>query len=170
MALRPRHPGSLSGILDELSSGLPDDLHQKLPEELPGELDRPELSGRPMVGIGIDLVDVQRFGNVLTRTPRFLVRVFTDGELAASTGRADEVGALAARFAAKEAVVKCLAGGIFAQRLVDIEVISTPGGPPSLRLFGAAKRQADALGASSWAVSLSHDRSVAGAVVVALAD
>jgi len=170
VALRPRHPGSLSGILDELSSGLPDDLHQKLPEELPGELDRPELSGRPMVGIGIDLVDVQRFGDVLTRTPRFLVRVFTDGELAASTGRADEVGALAARFAAKEAVVKCLAGGIFAQRLVDIEVISTPGGPPSLRLFGAAKRQADALGASSWAVSLSHDRSVAGAVVVALAD
>ena len=110
--------------------------------------------------MGVDVVDVARFGRVLERTPRLAERLFTDGE------RARPLPSLAARFAAKEAVAKALGapGGL---RWVDAEVVRDPSGRPRLVLHGGVAEEAAAQGISTWHLSLSHDGGVATAVVVA---
>ena len=61
-----------------------------------------------MIGVGLDVVDIERFREVLARRPAMHQRLFTDGERALAAGRTDPVPALAVRFAAKEAVMKAL--------------------------------------------------------------
>lgn len=123
-----------------------------------------------MVLIGVDLVEICRFERVLSlyRT-RFLERVFTPAEIGYCRGRVPE---LAARFAAKEAVSKAL--GIGVRMLArdgilwrDVEVIGDTRGKPVLYLYGRAAERAAELGADEWAVSLSHTRDHAIAMVVA---
>ncbi|MPY95131.1 MAG: 4'-phosphopantetheinyl transferase superfamily protein, partial [Acidimicrobiia bacterium] len=65
-----------------------------------------------MIGIGLDAVDVPRFRAVLARRPRISQRLFTDAERAYAGRRADPTERLAARFAAKEALLKSLGAGI----------------------------------------------------------
>lgn len=113
----------------------------------------------PVIGVGIDVVDVARFAASLSRTPALRERLFTAGELAV----ADE--SLAARFAAKEALAKALGapGGLSWH---DAEVVSLPSGQPTLELRGTVAERAWELGASSALVSLSHDGGIATAMVV----
>jgi holo-[acyl-carrier protein] synthase len=113
-----------------------------------------------IIGIGVDVVDVARFEETLARTPALRERLFCESEQGLV-----EVRSLAARFAAKEAVAKALgapAGLVWR----DAEVVTDDGGAPSLVLRGTVRARAEALGASSAHLSLSHDAGVAVAFVV----
>ena len=114
-----------------------------------------------IIGVGVDVVEVERLERALARTPALAARRFTAQEQAAGRGEA-----LAARFAAKEAVAKALGapGGL---RWVDAEVVREDGGRPRLRLHGGVAEEAAAQGISTWHLSLSHDGGIATAVVVA---
>lgn len=120
-----------------------------------------------MIGVGIDAVDVDRFRRVLTRRSRLPQRLFTDAELAYAARAGDPTERLAARFAAKEAVMKVLGVGVGGVRFRDIEVVKLPSGRPSLTLHGKADDLARAAGASRWHLSITHTRTIAEAVVVA---
>ena len=120
-----------------------------------------------MVGIGIDAVEVDRFRRVLGRRPGMAGRLFTDGERAGTAGR-DPAPRLAARFAAKEAVMKALGVGLGAFAFHDVEVVPLASGAPTLVLSGRAAALAADRGVAGWRVSLTHTDSVAEAVVVAL--
>jgi holo-[acyl-carrier protein] synthase len=125
-----------------------------------------------IVGVGVDAVDVERFRRLLDRRPRFAARCFTETERSDATGSADPVQSLAARFAAKEAVMKALGSGIGAFALTDVEVRRTAGkdatrNAPYVVLHGSAAERAGARGAGRLHVSLTHTDAVAIAFVVA---
>ncbi len=125
-----------------------------------------------IVGVGVDAVDVARFRRVLARRPLFAARCFTEGERADARGSADEAQSLAARFAAKEAVMKALGSGIGAFALTDVEVCRTAGtgstrNKPYLALHGVAAELAGSEGARTFHLSLTHTDDVAIAFVVA---
>lgn len=121
-----------------------------------------------MLGIGIDAVDIERFRGLLQRRPGAAARLFTDGELAYGARWHDPAPRLAARFAAKEAVMKAMGVGLGAFPFRDVEVVSAPSGAPSLVLRGAAEARAEGLGVAGWRLSLTHTDTVAQAVAVAL--
>jgi holo-[acyl-carrier protein] synthase len=116
------------------------------------------------VGVGIDVVDVLRFGIVLGRRPRIVDRLFTEGEQRDARGKAER---LAARFAAKEAVMKSLSVGAGSVPWKSIEVKRAPSGAPSVMLHGAAAELATRRGADEFHISLTHTAMTAAAFVVA---
>ena len=119
-----------------------------------------------IVGVGVDIIEVARIRAAVERPttgPRFRTRVFTADERAYCERRRNAAESFAARFAAKEAVMKALG------RLLgwcDIEVVRTDG-PPSVRLHGRAAARADALGIRRISLSLSHTAELAIAYVIA---
>ena len=113
-----------------------------------------------IIGVGIDVVDVERFGATLARTPALRERLFTAGE------RELPLNSLAARFAAKEAVAKAL-GAPTGMHWHDAEVHRGADGRPHLEVRGTVQAQLDELGITSLHLSLSHDAGIASAVVVA---
>jgi holo-[acyl-carrier protein] synthase len=117
-----------------------------------------------VIGLGVDTVDVERFGSMLARRAGLSSRLFTDGEVAAAAGSVPRLGA---RFAAKEAVMKALGVGLGAFKFRDVEVVRTESGAPVLVLTGAAAELAASKGIRTWHVSLTHTALVAEAVVVA---
>jgi holo-[acyl-carrier protein] synthase len=114
-----------------------------------------------VVGVGVDVVDVDRFAATLSRTPDLAMRLFTSAERALVRPER-----LAARFAAKEAVAKAL-GAPPGLDWHDAEVRLAADGRPSLSIAGTVAAAATRLGIVSWHVSLSHDGGVAIAMVVA---
>ncbi len=121
-----------------------------------------------IVGVGIDLVPVERIARILERYgERFEEKLFTDGERAYCRARARPAEHFAARFAAKEAVLKAL-GVPDGLQWHELEVVSPPaGGAPSLRLGGEAARAAERRGVARVHLSLSHAGGQATAVVIA---
>jgi holo-[acyl-carrier protein] synthase len=119
-----------------------------------------------VIGIGIDVVQVDRFAESLSRTPGMAERLFTAAELATSSGGERSGESLAARFAAKEALAKALGGG-GGMHWTDAEVVVDEDGRPSLQVTGTVAARATALGVTRWHVSLSHDAGIASAVVLA---
>ena len=113
-----------------------------------------------IIGVGIDVVDVQRFGQTLERTPRLVQRLFTAAE------QQLPLASLAARFAAKEALAKAL-GAPVGLRWVDAGVTKDPTGRPCLHVTGTVAARAAELGVAALHVSLSHDAGIASAVVIA---
>ncbi len=120
------------------------------------------------MGVGVDLVDTERFARVIDRTPGLVSRVFTAREIALSGGERLRPRSLAARWAAKEAVAKVLVhtDGL---RWHDCELLAGERGQPVLALSGTVAAAGTALGIDRWAISLSHDGHMAIAVVVASA-
>lgn len=114
-----------------------------------------------IVGVGIDVVDTERFEKALERTPGLRTRLFTEHELASNS-----IPSLAARFAAKEAVAKAL-GAPRNLRWTDAEVVTEDSGRPRLHVTGDVADAAAAQGIRAWHVSLSHDAGIATAFVVA---
>ena len=112
-----------------------------------------------IVGIGVDVCDIERFAAALRRTPELGQRLFTDGEC--SHGDAS----LAARFAAKEALAKAL-GAPAGLGWHDAEVVSEKSGRPRLVLRGGVASVASSLGVTSAHLSLTHDAGIATAFVV----
>ncbi|CBG70744.1 MULTISPECIES: holo-ACP synthase [Streptomyces] len=120
----------------------------------------------PIIGVGIDVAEIDRFRASLERTPSLADRLFLPSELLLPSGERRGVASLAARFAAKEALAKAL-GAPSGLRWTDAEVYVEPSGQPRLRVSGTVASRASALGVTSWHISLSHDAGVASAVVIA---
>lgn len=112
-----------------------------------------------VIGIGIDVVDLERFAESLERTPSLRERLFTPTEAVRP------LASLAARFAAKEAIAKAL-GAPAGLGWHDAEVISEESGRPVFTLRGTVLARAAELGVTSVHLSLSHDAGIASAVVV----
>ncbi|MFO8143895.1 MAG: holo-ACP synthase [Dehalococcoidales bacterium] len=113
--------------------------------------------------IGIDIVEIGRIKSAISRLgDSFLGRVYTEAEVDSYRGR---YASLAARFAAKEAVIKAL-GGFYGGAFKDIEVLSDLTGKPGLKLYGAIKKRADAIGIGGFDISISHCREYAVAFVI----
>ncbi len=113
-----------------------------------------------VVGVGIDVVDIDRFAATLVRTPALRTRLFTRSE---EHGRTD--ASLAARFAAKEALAKAL-GAPTGLVWTDAIVHTAEDGSPSFELHGTVLRRAQELGVEHVHVSMSHDAGISSAVVV----
>ncbi len=119
-----------------------------------------------MLRSGVDIIEVYRIDRAILRHgQRFFDRFFTPQELIDCGGRTP---ALAARFAAKEAVAKALGTGIGDVGWKDIEVVSAERRQPRLQLHGPARELSDGLGLGEWSISLSHTHEHAVAVAVAL--
>ena len=112
-----------------------------------------------VIGVGVDVADIERFAESLARTPGLLVKLFTDAE------RGRPPASLAARFAAKEALAKAL-GAPAGMAWHDAEVISEESGRPRFEIRGTVAERATALGVEHVHLSLSHDAGIATAMVV----
>ena len=112
-----------------------------------------------ILGVGIDVVDIARFGATLERTPAMRTRLFTPAE------RERPLASLAARFAAKEALAKAL-GAPNGMSWLDAEIVNAPTGDPRFDIRGSVLGRATELGVNDVHVSLSHDAGIAPAVVV----
>jgi holo-[acyl-carrier protein] synthase len=121
-----------------------------------------------LIGLGVDLVDLDRFAGVLDRRANFVTRVYTVRErdyCEQAKGSSKRVERYAVRFAAKEAVMKALGVGLGSFGFHDVEIERAESGDPTLTLRGKAAAIAAERGASEWHVSLSHSDAIAVAVV-----
>lgn len=119
-----------------------------------------------IIGVGIDVVPVERFAAALERTPGMAQRLFTPDELLTGSGGTRSAESLAARFAAKEALAKAL-GAPGDMLWSDAEIRTDGYGRPSLHVQGTVAARAAELGVTHWHVSLSHDGGIASATVIA---
>ena len=120
-----------------------------------------------VVGVGIDVMEIDRFAASLKRRPRLAERCFTPAEAAYCASRAFPPQHFAARFAAKEAVGKAL--GIGMTRWRQVEVVRGRGAP-RIALHGLYAQRAAALGVTQVLVSLTHGDTVAMATATAVDD
>jgi holo-[acyl-carrier protein] synthase len=120
-----------------------------------------------MIGIGVDAVKIERFRRALQRTPSMRTRLFVAAELAYVAPKADPVPSLAARFAAREAVMKSLGVGLGAFGFHDAWVTRADSGVPSLVLSGPALTLANERGVTRWHLSITHTDTLAIAYVLA---
>ena len=113
-----------------------------------------------IVGIGVDLVDVARFETAIANTPKLKERLFTDGEKSLNSY------SLAARFAAKEALMKAVgkAQGLSFQ---EVQIVKDENGKPSFELSGQSEKTVLDKGIANLHLSLSHDGQMAIAYVIA---
>lgn len=122
-----------------------------------------------IIGVGTDLVEVSRFRLAMQRRgERLNERLFSDEERAYAGKQKDPAKSLAARFGAKEAVMKAMGVGLWKFKLRDVEVIKAKSGAPSVALHGRAAEMAADRGIASWQLSLTHTETTALAVAIAL--
>ncbi|MEO7674428.1 MAG: holo-ACP synthase [Pyrinomonadaceae bacterium] len=121
-----------------------------------------------ILSTGIDIIEVYRIRETMARTPRFAARVFTDTEREyCETKGVAAAQSYAARFAAKEAFLKALQTGWRGKiTWQDIEIVSSPGGIPSLNIRGEAARLMEQMGATNVHLSISHTSEHAIAQVI----
>jgi holo-[acyl-carrier protein] synthase len=112
-----------------------------------------------ILGIGVDVVDIARFGRSLDRTPPLRKRLFAPSE------QGLPLSSLAARFAAKEALIKA-SGDSTGFTWQDMVVTSDADRRPLLRVTGAAAARLTAMGVTATHLSMSHDAGIASAFVV----
>lgn len=125
------------------------------------------MRAQPIVGVGIDVVDVARLSRTMERTKGFAATVFTDGEREWCDRRHGKAKHYAGSFAAKEAFLKAVGVGLWGGvSLTDVEVVRGPSGRPSLKLAARARRAVKACGGVRTTISLSHEAKVALAVVL----
>lgn len=120
-----------------------------------------------VVGVGLDVVDIERFRAVVARTPSVVDRLLTPAERAYCERANDPTQRYAVRFAAKEAVMKALGVGLGAIDWHDAEVVRLASGQPSLAITGRAAALAEQRGVATWHLSLTHSDLVAQAIAIA---
>lgn len=136
----------------------------------PSEESPRDPGGMLIVGVGTDIIEVVRIGQMIERHGEvFLNRVFTDEEIRYCQKRKDYTQHYAGRWAAKEAVMKTLGTG-FSRGVGwrDIEICSNRSGRPSIVLRGAAREIAEQAGICDVLISISHCRSFATATAIAV--
>jgi holo-[acyl-carrier protein] synthase len=121
-----------------------------------------------ILGLGVDLADIDRVGRVLGKYPRFAERVFTEHEREYAFRFAKPERRLAARFAGKEAVMKSMGTGWRRIRWQDIEI--TGGGKPGVRMTGNAALRAEQLGVTEVLVTITHTDTSALVMAVAVGE
>ncbi len=122
-----------------------------------------------VLGLGTDLVEVDRFRLAMERQgDRLLDRLFSDAEREYSFRHRNAAPHLAARFGAKEAVMKALGIGLWKFALRDVEVVRLPSGQPTIALHDKAAALADARHVTAWQLTLTHTDSMASATAIAL--
>lgn len=121
-----------------------------------------------ILGLGVDLADIDRVGRVLEKYPRFAERCFTEHEREYAFRFASPQRRLAARFAGKEAVMKSMGVGWRRIRWQDIEI--TGGGKPTVRLRGSATRRAEMLGVDEVMVTITHTDTSALVMAIAVSN
>lgn len=107
-----------------------------------------------IIGLGVDLADIDRVEDLYGKYPRFLERCFTEHEQEYALRFPKPARRLAARFAGKEAVMKSMGTGWRRIRWTDIEI--TGGGQPRVRMSGNAARRAEMLGVTDVLVTITH--------------
>jgi len=113
--------------------------------------------------IGVDIVEIARIEEAVTNWgERFLNRIYTEAELELCR---NNFSSLAIRFASKEAVMKLLGTGIKGISWKEIETLSHPSGKPLVNLYGKAQAKIEELGLKEIAISLSHSKEYAIAMV-----
>jgi holo-[acyl-carrier protein] synthase len=122
-----------------------------------------------IVGLGTDLVEVARFRLAMERRgERLNERLFSGEERAYAGKQKDPAKSLAARFGAKEAVMKAMGVGLWKFKLRDVEVAKAKSGAPSVRLHGRAAEMAAERGIVDWQLSLTHTDTTALAIAIAI--
>jgi len=120
-----------------------------------------------IIGIGCDIIKVERIQNAITKNSRFCEKLFTPAEIEYCSRKANSAQSFAARFAAKEAVMKALGTGWDGKvNWLDIEVINSASGAPSIKLTGGAKEMADELKVKNICLSLAHEKDFALAYII----
>lgn len=128
-----------------------------------------DVSGLPgVIGVGTDLVEVERVRAALARHDGLRDRLFTPAEWDYAERHRDPMPHLAARFAAKEAVMKALGHGMDTMSFHEIGVVRNGDGRPSVELDGRAAEVAVGAGVSEWRLSLTHTTTLAQAVAIAI--
>ncbi len=121
-----------------------------------------------IIGLGVDLSEIHRVDELLTRYPRFAQRCFTEHEQEYAQRFANPARRFAARFAGKEAVMKSMGTGWRRIRWTDIEI--TGGGKPTVNLFGTARARAQMLGVTHIEVTITHTDETAMVFAIALGE
>lgn len=123
-----------------------------------------------ILGVGLDLVEIDRMKESLERHgTAFSGRILHPDEDAARVETGEGATHLAGLFAAKEAVMKALGTGMAGAAFKDIAILNRPGGEPYVRLSGRAQETATKRGVRDWHLSITHSRTMAAAVAIAIA-
>jgi len=121
-----------------------------------------------IIGTGVDLVSIDRIEKIYLKYPdKFLSRIFSDLEKENFTRIGSPISSLAARFAAKEAVLKAIGCGIGPAAFIEVEIIALPGQQPRVKLYGEALRFAGDKKIKNIALSISHEPPFACAFAIA---
>lgn len=123
-----------------------------------------------IIGIGTDIIEIERVAKAIEKTEGFFKRVYTEKEQESYRKKNKKVETLAGLFSAKEAVSKALGTGFRGFSFLDIEILANELGKPEVTLYGGAKRLSEDLGIKHIHVSISHSRSHATAFVIAEGD
>ena len=116
--------------------------------------------------IGVDIIEIDRIKRAISRQGSFLERIYTSAELKNHSN----ISSLAARFAAKEAVMKALGTGIKGVGWRDIEILANGDGAPVIKLYGRALQKSAEIGLTRFDISLAHSRKYAIAFVIGHAE
>ncbi|MDY0218317.1 MAG: holo-ACP synthase [Candidatus Cloacimonas acidaminovorans] len=120
-----------------------------------------------IIGIGCDIIEVERIQNAIEKNSRFCEKLYTASEIEYCSGKANSYQSFAVRFAAKEAVMKALGTGWNGEvNWIDIEVVTSEKGSPTINLTGGAKDLADKLKVNNIYLSLAHEKGYALAFVI----
>lgn len=118
-------------------------------------------------GVGIDMIEVERIANNISRENGFREMVFSETEIAYCESKKNKFEHYAARFAAKEAFFKALGTGWAVNTLFnEVEIINNEEGKPEVSLLGSTLETINTLGVKKILVSLSHLKTIASAVVI----
>lgn len=149
-------------------------MKQRATEQTAGQdqtIDQSQVQLDGQVGLGLDLVQIERMEQILARTPSFVSKVFSEAERAYCDGTASPATHYATRFAAKEAVLKALGTGFaFGIHPRDIEVVRHPNGRPTAKLTGRAQEIAAQLKVVELPISLSYTHTEAVACAMAITE
>ena len=122
------------------------------------------MAHRSRITVGVDLIEIDRIEQAISSwKDSFLERVYTKAEMESCQNRASS---FAARFAAKEAIMKALGTGMWGLKWQDIEITQNTSGAPGVELHGKASNKAKELGITNFSISLSHSKKYAIAMVV----
>jgi holo-[acyl-carrier protein] synthase len=120
-----------------------------------------------IIGVGVDIVEIDRISNVVNKNPRFLERNFTAAEIAIFQSKSNPFETIAAHFAAKEAVAKAFGTGIKGFNLIDLSIERNFQGAPIVKCSNGAELLKQSLNVQTIHLSISHSQHYAIAYAVA---